>query len=151
MREAADVAAALIKPFEGCHRRLPSGLIVPYICPAGVPTQGWGIVVPSMNVPPITQEMADAIFERELPKYMAQAIALSPGLIKHPRRLGSVSSFIFNLGPTRYRSSTLRRRVNAEDWDAAADEMLKWVFGGGRRLPGLVRRREAEARVLRAG
>lgn len=151
MREAAEVAAALIKPFEGCHRRLPSGLIAPYVCPAGVPTQGWGIVVPSMDVPPITQAMADAIFERELPGYMAQALALSPGLIKHPRRLGAVTSWVFNLGSRRYRSSTMRRRVNEADWDAAADECLKWVFAGGKRLRGLELRRQAEAKVLRLG
>lgn len=151
MREAAEVAAALIKPFEGCHRRLPSGLIVPYICPAGVPTQGWGIVVPSLDMPPITPAMADAIFERELPRYMSQALALSPGLVRFPRRLGAVTSFVFNLGPGRYRNSTLRRRVNADDWDGAADECLKWVYGGGKRLRGLVLRREAEAKVLRHG
>ena len=51
MREAVEVAAALIKPFEGCHTRRPDGLIGPYLCPAGYPTQGWGIVVPSMDVP----------------------------------------------------------------------------------------------------
>lgn len=151
MREAADVATALIKPFEGCHRRLPSGLIVPYICPAGVPTQGWGIVVPSLDMPPISQAMADAIFERELPRYLAQALALSPILAAHPRRCGAIASFIFNLGPGRYRSSTLRRRVNAGDWEGAAAELLKWIWGGGKRLPGLVRRRQAEAKVLLAG
>lgn len=126
-------------------------MIVPYICPAGYPTQGWGIVVPSMDVPPITPETADAILAREIPRYMAQALALSPGLAAHPRRLGAIASFIFNLGPARYRASTLRRRVNEQDWSAAATELGKWVFGGGRRLPGLVRRREAEAKVVLAG
>jgi lysozyme len=148
---AIEAALALIKPFEGCHKRLPNGMIGPYICPAGVPTQGWGIVVPSMDVPPITQAMADAILVREVPKYMAQALALSPILAAHPRRLGAITSFVFNLGAARYRSSTLRRRVNAGDWEGAAAELGKWVMGGGKRLPGLVRRRAAEAKVLLAG
>lgn len=148
MQEAVDLAASLIKRFEGCHKRLPNGMIGPYICPAGYPTQGWGIVVPSMDVPPITQELADAILEREVPRYMAQALALSPGLVKHPRRLAAITSFVFNLGAARYRARTLRKRVNAEDWDGAVEEILKWTRGGGRVLPGLVKRRKAEAELL---
>lgn len=148
MREAVEVAAALIKLFEGCHERLRDGSIGPYLCPAGYPTQGWGIVVPSMDVPPISQAMADAVLEREIPRYMAQALALSPVLAAHPRKLGAITSFVFNLGPGRYRASTLRRRVNEQDWEAAGQEMLKWTRGGGRVLPGLVRRRKAEAAYL---
>lgn len=142
------MATALVQRFEGCHRRMSDGRIAPYLCPAGYPTQGWGIVVPSMDVPPITQEMADAILMRELPRYMAQALALSPGLVKHPRRLAAITSFVFNLGAARYRASTLRKRVNAEDWDGSVEEILKWTRGGGRVLRGLVLRRQAEAELL---
>ena len=149
MREALELALPLIKRFEGCHKRLPNGMIAPYICPAGVPTQGWGIVVPSMNVPPITQEMADAILEREVPRYMADALTASPILAAHPRRLAAITSFVFNLGAPRYRASTLRRRVNAGDWPGAVEEILKWNRGGGRVLAGLKKRREAEAQLLR--
>lgn len=149
MREALELALPLIKRFEGCHKRLPSGMIAPYICPAGVPTQGWGIVVPSMDVPPITQAMADAILEREVPRYMADALTASPILAAHPRRLAAITSFVFNLGAARYRASTLRRRVNAQDWTGAIEEILKWNRGGGRVLAGLKKRREAEAELLR--
>lgn len=148
MQEALDLAAPLVRRFEGLHKRLPNGLIAPYICPAGYPTQGWGIVVPSMDVPPITQEMADAILMRELPRYMADALRASPILAGHPRRLAAITSFVFNLGAARYRASTLRKRVNAEDWDGAVEEILKWTRGGGRVLPGLVKRRKAEAELL---
>ena len=44
--------------------------------------------------------------------------------------------------------STLRRRVDAQDWEAAKEELMKWVRGGGKVLPGLVRRRQAEAALL---
>ena len=142
------MATALVQRFEGCHRRLPDGRIAPYICPAGYPTQGWGIVVPGMEVPPITQAMADAIFMRELPRYMTDALRASPVLAKHPRRLAAITSFVFNLGAARYRASTLRKRVDAEDWAGACEEILKWNRGGGRVLPGLVKRRQAEAELL---
>jgi lysozyme len=149
LNEALTLCAdKLIKPFEGCHKRLPNGLIAPYICPAGVPTQGWGIVVPNMNVPPITKEMADAILMRELPVYMSEALKLSPVLAKHPERLAAITSFVFNLGASRYRASTLRKRINAEDWEGAKAEIVKWNRGGGKVLPGLVRRRAAEAALL---
>lgn len=148
MQEALELAAPLVKRFEGCAKRGPDGLIYPYICAAGFSTQGWGIVVPSMDVPPITQDMADAIFMRELPRYMTDALRASPGLAKHPRRLAAITSFVFNLGAARYRASTLRKRVDAEDWAGACEEILKWNRGGGRVLPGLVKRRQAEAELL---
>lgn len=146
--QALSLAIPLIQRFEGCHKRLPDGRIAPYICPAGYPTQGWGIVVPSMEVPPISQAMADAILAREVPKYMADAIKASPILAAHPKRLAAITSFVFNLGAARYRSSTLRRRVDAGDWDGAVVEIMKWTRGGGRVLPGLVKRRQAEAALL---
>ena len=148
MGTAIEVAEKLIKHFEGCHKRLPNGLIGPYICPAGYPTQGWGIVVPSMGVPPITQEVADSILRREIPRYMSQALAASPVLSKYPEKLGAITSFVFNLGAGRYRASTLRKRVNAEDWEGAKEELMKWTKGGGRVLPGLVKRRKTEAEYL---
>lgn len=147
--EALTICAEkLIKPFEGLHRRLPNGLIAPYICPAGVPTQGWGIVVPSMDVPPISKEMADAILMRELPRYMADALKASPILATMPSRLAAITSFVYNLGAPRYRASTLRKRINAQDWEGAKTELMKWTRGGGKVLPGLVKRRAAEAALL---
>jgi len=48
----------------------------------------------------------------------------------------------------RYRASTLKKRINEEDWDGAKIELGKWVRGGGRVLRGLVKRRQAEAEYL---
>lgn len=149
LAEAVELATPLIQRFEGCHTRLPGGLIGPYICPAGYPTQGWGIVVPSMQVPPISQAQADAVLRREIPRYMADALRASPGLAAHPRRLAAITSFVFNLGAGRYRASTLRRRVDESNWDGAVQELMRWTRGGGRVLPGLVKRRQAEAELLR--
>ena len=60
-------------------------------------------------------------------------------------RLAAIVDFTFNLGAGRLQTSTLRRRVNQRDWTAAATELRRWVYGGGKVLPGLVTRREAEA------
>lgn len=62
--------------------------------------------------------------------------------------LGAAADFSFNLGLGAFRGSTLRRRLQAQDWLAARQELARWVRGGGRVLPGLVARRAAEAALL---
>lgn len=54
----------------------------------------------------------------------------------------------FNLGAGRLQTSTLRRRVNQRDWPSAGLELRRWVYGGGKVLPGLVARREVEASLI---
>jgi lysozyme len=66
-------------------------------------------------------------------------------------RGAAIADFTFNLGPGRLRASTLRRRVNKEDWDSAAREMRRWVYAGGKKLRGLVLRREVAALWLELG
>lgn len=146
--EAVEVAATLCRPFEGLRLK-------PYICPAGYPTIGYGTVWKpdgtkvTMDHPPITKETAEAWLLRELRhNYLAGVVKASPGLLASPRVLGAMTDFAYNLGVARYRSSTLRRRVDAQDWPAAKEELMKWVRGGGKVLPGLVRRRQAEAALL---
>ena len=140
----------LIEKFEGMHKRLPSGLIGPYICPAGVPTQGLGLVVESLLVPPITEEEARKRCNSALPYYIGETLKICPNLAKAPPDVrDAIVDFVFNLGPARLRASTLRKAVLAEDWDWACTELKKWVRGGGRILPGLVARREAEASLIR--
>lgn len=148
---ALEVAARLCRHFEGFRAR-------PYICPAGYPTIGYGTVWKpdgtrvTMEHPPISRETADEWLMHELRhNYMAGVLRASPHLIRHPQILGALTDFAYNLGVPRYRASTLRRRVSEEDWEAAAHELKKWVRGGGRVLPGLVRRRAAEAALLLPG
>ena len=76
--------------------------------------------------------------------YMAGVLRASPSLIRHPTALAAMTDFASNLGVPRYRASTLRKRVEAEDWEGAATELKRWVRGDGKVLPGLVRRRKAE-------
>jgi len=79
-------------------------------------------------------------------RFVAGTLKLCPG-VDGPR-LAALADFSYNLGLTRLKGSTLRRKVLAGDWDAAAVEIRKWTRGGSRVLPGLVLRREAEARLL---
>jgi lysozyme len=60
-----------------------------------------------------------------------------------------LADFAYNLGATRLAGSTLRRKINAGDLQGARVELRKWVRAGGRILPGLVLRREAEAALLK--
>jgi len=59
--------------------------------------------------------------------------------------LGAICDFVFNLGAGRLQSSTLRRKINTEEWDDVPYELSRWVYGGGKKLRGLVLRREAES------
>jgi lysozyme len=59
-----------------------------------------------------------------------------------------MTDFAYNLGVARYRASTLRKRVDDGDWEDAKAQLALWTRGGGRVLPGLVRRRAAEAALL---
>lgn len=146
--EAVEVAADLCRPFEGLS-------LSPYLCPAGYPTIGFGTVWKpdgtrvTMEHPMINRETAEAWLLYELRhNYLAGVLRASPGLLKLPKALGAMTDFAYNLGVARYRSSTLRQRIDAQEFDAAKEELMKWVRGGGRVLPGLVRRRKAEAALL---
>lgn len=133
----------LIRRFEGLRLR-------PYRCPAGVPTIGYGHTGPEVGLdsPPITKALAETWLYEDAQKACMQALKASPGLAAEPDRLAAIADFVFNLGIGRYRASTLRRRVDAGDWAGAAEQLQKWVWGGGKRLPGLVLRRKAEVVLL---
>ena len=53
-------------------------------------------------------------------------------------------SLAYNIGSTAFKNSTLLKKLNAKDYQGAADQFLCWNKGGGKVLKGLVRRREAE-------
>ncbi len=124
------------------------GRIWPYVCPAGYWTQGWGRLVREGALPQ-DHSVVDIWFDQDVFKHRIFALELSPILEREREgRQSAITSFIYNLGPGRYKGSTLRRCVNGADWDRAAIEIRKWVFGGGKALPGLVLRRAAEAALL---
>lgn len=144
---AVEIAARLMRRFEGFSPH-------PYLCPAGVPTIGFGATyyengrTVRLTDAAITRERAEALLLWTVRNvYLPQVVRLCPG-VDSPERLAALVDFAFNLGPGNLRASTLRRKVNAGDWDAARVQVMRWVRCGGRVLKGLVRRREAERALM---
>ena len=143
----------LAKRFEGFHRvpKNDPSRAYPYLCPAGHPTIGYGHLC-TMDHPPITEAEAEVYLARDLQTALAATLRYCPVLAAEPEgRLAAIVDFTFNLGAGRLQTSTLRRRVNQRDWVAAASELRRWVYGGGKVLPGLVSRRAAESVLLMSG
>lgn len=142
---AVILAAALVKSFEGLR-------LVPYFCPAGVLTVGYGhAILPAETSlkAGVTAEEAEAI----LLKDMAWALfaARDVGRVLTDGQAAALTSLIFNIGWAAWAKSTIRRRVVAGDMRGAAGEFGKWVRGGGKVLPGLVNRRREERRIFEGG
>lgn len=66
----------------------------------------------------------------------------------NPNQLGAVLSFAYNLGYANFLASTLLKKINASDWTGASKEFERWTRSKGKVLPGLVRRRKAEAELF---
>jgi len=128
----------LIKSFESFEP-------VRYICPAGYPTIGYGHVI-------LDREDLQKVTEAEAETLLLGDVAIAERsvchLIKVPLedcQFSALTSFTFNLGGGALQRSTLRQKVNRGEHGEVPDEFRKWVYAGGRKLKGLVRRREVEA------
>lgn len=152
-QQALEIAAELCRIFEGYSS-------TPYICPAGYPTIGWGSTrydngrLVQLSDAPITKDYANELLYRDLENFFAATVKLCPGVVTDARRAAALVDFVYNLGPARLKASTLRRRVNAGDWQEAKTELMRWANGRDpktgilRPLPGLVKRRAAEAALI---
>ena len=143
-----EIAAELCRRFEGFRSSV-------YLCPAGIPTIGYGSTYypggrkVAMSDTAIDEPTARQMLLQELEHtYLPGVLRQCPGLVTDERRLNAVVDFAYNLGIGRLQTSTLRRKINAQDWDGAKEQIMLWTRGGGRVLPGLVRRRQAEALLL---
>ena len=148
--EALNLAAGLCRKFEGLR-------LTPYLCPAGIPTIGYGSTryadgrAVTLQDRPITAAQAEDLLLLTLRRdYLAGVLKASPSLSDHPKALAAALDFAYNLGVRSYADSTLCKRINAQDWAGARAELGKWVRGGGKVLPGLVARRAAEAKLMEA-
>ena len=146
MRHVSQDGLALVRRFEGFSPTI-------YLCPAGYPTIGFGHVVQEQErarlAGVISKEDAESLLARDLET--AERALLR--LIKVPLTDGqfdALCDFAFNLGSGSLQRSTLRAKVNRGENADAPPEFLKWTRGGGRVLPGLVRRRQAEANLYAA-
>jgi lysozyme len=145
--KALEIAAEIAKIFEGFKPN-------PYKCPAGVWTIGYGTTrypdgrkVQSAD-PPVDISIAEEYLLDELHHSLLSTIKYCPVLVSNDNRLAAITDFVYNLGAGRLQTSTLRRRINQGDWFEVKRELGKWIRGGGRVLPGLVRRRIIESQLI---
>lgn len=138
----------LIKSFEGYHKQLPDGSAAAYLDPVDIPTIGWGTIqYPNRKI----VRLGDVHTESECTDYLMYEVqdkaAEIEKLVKVPltqSMFDALTSFTYNVGVGALSESTLLRTLNAGNYEAAGQQLLVWNKGGGRVLPGLVRRRDAE-------
>lgn len=149
--KTSNQGIALIKAHEGVR-------LTAYADPGkgwAIPTIGYGHT--SAAGPPavykgmkITQAGADEILRRDLAKFEGYVNAAAKVPLTQAQ-FDALVSFTFNLGPGHLRSSTLLRKLNAGDYQGAADQFPAWNKSGGKVLPGLVKRRAAERALFLSG
>ena len=128
-----------------------------YVCPAGKLTVGWGHTgkVDGARIykgQKITQEKAQELFEEDIAT-VEVLLTMEPYADNLSNdRWDALVSFIFNVGWGQFKKSTLRRKLlaNIED-KSIPDEFRKWVYSKGKKMPGLVKRREWEAQLYEWG
>jgi lysozyme len=157
----SKAGADLMHRFEGCRNK-------PYLCPAHIWTIGYGhvlyqeqIKLPMVrvnDVPMIRKEMPlksednrvwskeeiDQLFADDIASFERGVLRLVPGVVGRQGSFDALVSISFNFGLGNLQRSTIRMKANRGDWDGAADAFRAWTKGGGKVLPGLVKRREAE-------
>lgn len=138
---AGIVAAAigLVAAWEGRS-------LVAYADPVGIPTicDGYtqGVKLGDVASP----ERCDALTEQEV----RRALAVVDGSVSYPlpdEVRVALASFVYNVGPGAYGSSTLLRKLQAGDLAGACNQLPRWVYAGGKKLRGLELRREAERKI----
>ncbi len=153
----------LMHRFEGFRNK-------PYLCPAHIWTIGYGHVlyqeqirlpmvrVEGKETPMIRREMPlkaednraftkteiDELFRADVGTFERGVLRLVPGVVGRQGAFDALVSISFNFGLGNLQRSTIRMRANRGDWEGAAEAFMVWTKGGGKVLPGLVRRREAE-------
>lgn len=143
-----DIASELCRRFEGFRSK-------PYLCPAGIPTIGYGSTyyangtkVTLVDVP-IDEPTARTLLLSELRHtYLIGVLRNCPVLATNEAACNAIVDFTYNLGVGRLQTSTLKRKINAQDWEGAKEQLMLWTRGGGKVLPGLVKRRLAEKSLI---
>lgn len=149
-----ELCSALVRPFEGCARRV-GALVYPYLDKLAKPprwTRGFGRTYGiDEQSPPITPGVAQLELETGLQAYARRVCALAPALATRPKCLAAVTSWAWNCGIGAFEASRLRRAINAGRWNDAVQLMLKPNTAGGVVLRGLDNRRRAESALFAQG
>ena len=137
MKKISDICLAKIKEFEGLRKEA-------YLDAAGVPTIGYGHTQGVRMGDVISEYWADMFLKADLFDIENQVNSL--GEFNQPQ-FDALVSFAFNLGFYKLKTSTLLKTIQeGGSMHAIKQEFKKWVYGGGKKLKGLERRREWEAR-----
>ena len=139
MRHITQNGIDIIKRFEGFSPTV-------YFCPAGYPTIGYGHVVLDHEdfSKGVSKRQAEVLLRKDA--QIAERAVLR--LITVPLTDGqfdALVSFTYNLGGGALQRSTLRRVINRGDHYDVSRQLMRWVWAGGKKLNGLIRRRKAEA------
>ena len=137
--ETSEAMISVIKKFEGLRLKA-------YKCPAGVYTIGYGHTENVCADSEISELMADQILRKDL-KNVEQAVN-DLGLPLLQCEFDALVSFIFNVGMYNFNKSTLKKLLLQKKFFYAAKEFDKWVFAGGKKLPGLQNRRNKERKIF---
>ena len=118
-----------------------------YLCPAGIPTIGYGHTKGVKLGDTCTREQAEEWLENDffMAKQDVKAVVRVP---LRENQLDALASFVFNLGVHKLIQSTLLKKLNAGDYSGAAAEFDKWVFAGKVKLNGLIKRRAKERQLF---
>jgi lysozyme len=147
---------ALCERWEGWHKALPDGRAKPYLCPARVPTIGFGSTYwddgrkVKMTDEAITKEVGRQLLLRQLQTYAA-GVDRAIKVKMHPSMRAACISLCYNIGTGAFAKSTLVRRINARDWKGCPEAFKRYKIGGGRVLTGLLARRTDEAALFMRG
>ena len=134
--QLSEKGKALIKKYEGLR-------LCAYKCPAGVWTIGYGHTADVLEGQKISEKQADEFFDKDI-KQFEDAVN---SLVKVPLKQGqfdALVSFVYNVGKTAFANSTLLKLLNQKKYTAAANQFTRWVYANGKKLQGLVKRREEE-------
>lgn len=140
----------------------------PYLCPARLWTVGVGhVLYPEQAKLPVSDRIqfalkdedsrvwtaaeVDDLLAKDLARFEGGVARYCPSALGHQGRFDSLVSFSFNVGLGNLQRSSLRMKHNRGDYEGAAEEFMKWTKGGGRVLPGLVKRRLDEQRLYLRG
>lgn len=139
----SDKGLGIITHFEGLSAK-------PYVCPAGYLTIGYGHLVKENSPHFVTKAQALELLKHDV-AIAEQAVKrlISAPLTQY--QFDALVSFTFNVGAGALQRSSLRACANRGDFFGASEQFLRWVYGGGRKLKGLILRRNAEKMLFLGG
>lgn len=142
---AAGMIAAAV-PFIAAHEGFRPAA---YLDPVGIPTICYGHTAGVVIGEVKTKAECDAILAMDIEE--AFTILDRHAAVQPVETRVALASFIYNVGEGNFRRSTLLRKLRAGDIAGACNELPRWVYAGGRKLPGLVKRREEERKLCLQG